>query len=125
MSTITPLTPAEIRVAVKAMGHRGNSVRPPVHASLTARTVCEPFQGPMVGARIVLELFAGRASDGYKSDFTARPRWWVLLSVQDSSGHRYWALGRRFSNQVKARAEYDQSALDMDNDGEIVERIEA
>lgn len=97
-------------VAAAGMAYTSNTVRPPKSAKQLASTRGLITQGELAGAYLTVTLFGGSASDGYKTDYERRPRWWTLLAISDEPGHVVWAIGTRWSRETKARADYEDSA---------------
>ena len=80
---------------------------PPKSATLAASF------GPVVaddGREITAQLWRGRASDGYKSDFERRQAEWVVLTANGRT-----VLATRFAgrNLPNARREYDAAVTTM------------
>lgn len=120
----------DIAKALDEMGarHASNSVRPPkgrttVLGNVSCRITTEG--SPLAGAIMRNTITAGYASDGWKSDYESRRRWWLVLSIEDDDGHIVWASGQRFSNQLQAQAEWNDAVAAMRQDGDIVDEIEA
>lgn len=114
------LSAAEIRQRLTESGMRdgANTVRPPKSARRieTSRCLIGPGQH-LTGAFLRASLWAGAASDGFKSTYDRRERWWTILTVEDRDGRVQWSLGQRSSSEAKARAEYQASAQSMLEDG--------
>lgn len=71
-------------------------------------TVERRFTGSYEGDILQVTLYKGRASDGYKSDFTRRPARWIVWTRHDSSGRRTVRHATRFGGNRfgKAPAEF-------------------
>ena len=106
---ITPMSRADIRAGVKAFGW-GNSVRPPARSSMLGSQRGMIVQGDLAGAFLTVAWYEGQASDGYKTNYTALTRWWIVLTVSDEKGYVLWHTGTRFANKAKAQAEFEDSA---------------
>lgn len=116
----------EIRAALDEMGIRytGNTVRPPklrVTKLGDIRIRVSDELNPLCGAIIRNTLTAGEASDGFKSDYSRRRRWWIVTTVEADDGWIVWSSGARFSDQAKAQAEWTATVATMKLDGELVD----
>ena len=111
MSTITG---DELRAAVKEVCGYGNTVRPPVSATLLGATTGTVQEGPLAGAIISTWLYEGAASDGYKTDYLPVRRWWTVVTLRDPGhGRTVWSMGTRWANKNKAQADYEDSAASI------------
>lgn len=111
MSVVATADRATVKAGLAASGMPWpNTVRPPKRAFRYEETAGVVRQGPLAGALLTVAIYEGQASDGYKSDFQRRRRWWLLLTVTASDGTICWRDGQRFTDEAKAWAEYRDSA---------------
>lgn len=108
----------ELRRAIAESGLRSasNTVRPPrTRVSKLGDVTCritDP-ESPLQGAIIRNTLTAGYASDGFKSNYEKRRRWWIVTSLESDDGWICWARGTRFTDQDKVQAEWAETIATM------------
>lgn len=111
--TVTVLTRVEVRAAVKATVGYGNTVRPPKSARRLDHQTGMVLDGDLAGSFLTVTLYEGQASDGYKTNYERRPRWWTVLTIGDELGYAVWSIGTRWANKAKAQADFADSAASI------------
>jgi phage gp37-like protein len=88
----------------------GNHASVPAKASLIERTAVTLADGRTVR----VELYSGEASDGYQTDYRARPAAWVAWSRREGGTVTYRYV-RRYTgrNHDKAWTDYAESAAEV------------
>lgn len=61
------------------------------------------FTGKFEGDTLTVILYAGKASDGYKSDFQRRPARWIVWMRVDAQGKRVHRASQRFGGKNYAK----------------------
>lgn len=61
------------------------------------------FTGSYEGDILTVTLYAGKASDGYKSNFENRPARWIVWMRVDSQGKRVHRTSQRFGGKNCAK----------------------
>lgn len=96
-----------------------NSVRPHDSASVE-----ETRSYMLQGCKVIISRFSGMASDGYKTDYTARPVAWLLMTVWPSApsplrakARGYRLSGRKLSTAPEIFAEW---ARDLETEAEVL-----
>jgi len=70
-------------------------------------TAEDVFAGTWEGDTLYVTLYAGHASDGYKSDFERRPARWILWERYDASGKRTVRRATRYGGRRYGKAAAD------------------
>lgn len=87
-----------------------NSVRPYKGADLIAGETSEPLPG----LTMRIELWRGRASSGWKSDYEKVETWWVVNYVTHPDARGRFGRGKRYSGksaESKARRDYRDAVV--------------